>query len=124
MKTKFCEIVHFKYTNDVWVQASAIASHFEYRDPKKSICDQWSNEDKIKCHDLTSTSVNHPETSTQTSTEFPIWLLVSLGNWLMTELLQSIMDTGSFVCRTKLPCLTLTTKPEIENLTAQVFSTD
>ena len=135
LKTKFREIVHCKYNNDVWFQASAIAAYLEYQDPKQSIRDHVSDEDKIKCHEITNSSTTvflgprhqgkfHPETifinkygifDLVTKSRMP--LARQFRKWLVTEVLPSIMDTGSYVCPTRLPCLTLSNEAEIENLT-------
>ena len=54
LKLKFRNIVHCKYNNDVWFQASAIASYLEYKDPKQSIRDHVDACNKISYEKLCS----------------------------------------------------------------------
>ena len=47
LEIKFRDIVHCKHNNDVWFQASSIASYLEYTSPKKAIYDHVNNDDKL-----------------------------------------------------------------------------
>ena len=133
LKTKFREIVHCKYNNDVWFQASSIADFLEYENTRKAIVDHVDVNDKTNWHFISSLTVTfgsskkgnlHPETifinqygifDLVTKSRMP--LARQFRKWLVTEVLPSIMDTGSYVCHTRLPCLTLSNEAEIENLT-------
>lgn len=133
LKKKFCDIIHFKFNNDVWFQASSIASYLEYQDPKQSVRDHVSDDDKIKYDEMKSYSsptssatvfsgpphqrILHPETifinkygifDLVTKSRMP--LARQFRKWLVTEVLPSIIDNGLYIS----PAITQTQIMELQ----------
>ena len=52
LKNTFQQIVHYKHSNTVWFQASAIAQFLFYENTKYAIIENVSGKDKIRLHEM------------------------------------------------------------------------
>ena len=111
-KKKFQDIVHCKYNNDVYFQASSIAEFLEYENTRKAIIDHVTAEDKTSWTSICTGSVTdgysqgklHPDTVF--INKFGIFDLLNRSRmplarqfrkWLVEEVLPSIINVGYYV---------------------------
>ena len=131
LKNKFTTISHYKYNNDVWFRASSVANYLEYEIPKKAISDHVCTDDKVSFRVISSKRGDcqapieelHPDTvfinkygifDLVTKSRMP--LARQFRKWLVTEVLPSILDTGSYIS----PAITNTQLVELQEKIQQI----